>query len=108
MNRNEQIEVIRKSCIGANPEIERKYPYLGGEYSEGRPIRLADVLLEMGHRKSGTSYFIDPDGYFHEWFSLKGRLDLRSTVQWNLKKDSLTEQSDQTISFLSDLLTPKD
>lgn len=51
----------------------------------GRPIRLADVLL------TGA------DG-----FGAKNVLDL--TIYWNLRKDSLEDQSEETIDFIYQLL----
>lgn len=67
----------------------------------GRPIRLADVLLAL-NRKSNTSGYwaVDTTG---AW------LDMRKSVrhimsEWNLRKDSLDEQSEETISFLYELL----
>jgi hypothetical protein len=68
-----------------------------------RPIRLADVLLAMNKARNEYSYFVDTEGHFHEWFSLKGRLDLRTVSHWELLK-SFEDQSESTINFLYDLL----
>ncbi|HST52375.1 MAG TPA: hypothetical protein VLJ61_10240, partial [Pyrinomonadaceae bacterium] len=67
-------------------------------------IRLADVLLAIASElPRSDSYFVDADGGFHEWFSPKGRLDLRTVARWDLTKD-LDHQSKECKEFLIDLL----
>jgi hypothetical protein len=55
-----------------------------------RPIRLADVLLAFGERVHNDDRIDD---------LIKG-----TTYSWNLRKDNLNEQSEQTINFLASLL----
>lgn len=66
----------------------------------GRPIRLVDVLLAM----RGLNYIsIDPSGDFWQT-STRGRSHL--VANWNLRADSLEDQSPETISFIHSLLKP--
>lgn len=65
-----------------------------------RPIRLADVLLAIG--KTGKSCAIDDTGSFCE--SDFGGFVPNYTKQWNLRKDSLEEQSKNCISFIHELI----
>lgn len=88
MNRTEQIDLIRGKCIEAlSADGTRSEQSL---YARGfdRPIRLSDVLLAIQESGNGKaiSYFLVADG------------------NWNLRKDSLDEQTNETISFLADLL----
>lgn len=67
----------------------------------GRPIRLADVLLAMRGKVSNKAFSLHSGGYRdYLWFEDK-EISLNF---WNLLRDSLTEQSDETILFLVDLL----
>lgn len=66
----------------------------------GRPIRLADALLALGMKKNYG--YVCTDGSLFE-----GGLDVENDFsygQWNLRKDSLDEQSEETVSFLYELL----
>ena len=65
---------------------------------------LADVLLAIDKATKESSYFVDSEGSFHEWFAPKGRLDLQTITKWNLKDDNLDNQSEETINFLWELL----
>ena len=58
----------------------------------GRPIRLADVLI-TAIPKSGSLNFLIQDGHAEEILK-----------SWNLSKDSLDDQSEETINFLANLL----
>lgn len=70
----------------------------------GRPIRLADVLVAMqGKDKPVQSVGVEINGRFldcnedmTEWHILEPR--------WNLRADSLDEQSPETIEFLANVL----
>jgi hypothetical protein len=118
----QNIEIIRKACIEANPDIKSKYHVStgnnlrcslcgeldnydnAGKCQNGviRPIRLADILLAIA--KFGDYYTIDVDGRFifgKEW--IKESNDVLA-LTWNLRKDSLTDQSEETITFLANLL----
>ena len=65
-------------------------------------VRLADVLLAMqGNHRAVVAvdingHLLDCDNDMKEWVILEQK--------WNLRKDDLTEQSDETISWLADLL----
>lgn len=67
-------------------------------------ITLAVVLRAIGKSTKYTSYFVDSDGSFHEWFAPKGRLDLRTVAQWNLEHDNYDQQSEEFKRFLGTLL----
>lgn len=119
--REKQIEAIRQKCIEANPEIETQrcgncgYEMDGGYCreldsegegqphcpgpSELRPIRLADVLLAIKNK----SILVDITGNFWEWRSMN-EAPRSFAATWNLRKDDLTEQSDECITFLAELL----
>lgn len=139
MKTQENLELIRKACIAANPEIgyvhyfpvgenkclgcgvqrkwvDRKTDFLethkeGGSYREvtvteydetgkpcpklGREPRLADVLVVIGKIET----------WGHGWARIPDReLAELCFVHWNLLKDNLSEQSDETINFLAELL----
>lgn len=137
---NDKLELIRKKCIEANPEIvELKfgcevvlnlnndkavllgetssflsgwfktnneiYP-VGGHTFEiiGRPIRLADVIFAISKNwvrdNSDKSRLMGTFVFFSDQQS-----KLLCTVSlWNLLKDNLEDQSEETISFIYDLL----
>ena len=94
------LQIVRGAVIKANPEImEIRVRKLCKEHGFGndkchciarqRPIRLADVLLAIGE--------IRPD-----FLLAVGHL-----ASWNLRKDNLEEQSEETINFLASLLEKK-
>lgn len=88
----------------------RTFPYSSG-YANGvkkiigHPIQLHHVLKAIGKKPNNKewSYFVGPQGGFHEWFSLKGRLDLRTVAKWDLNK-SLSDQSPEVHEFLLSIL----
>ena len=104
---------LKQKIIEANPEL--KVPMVNmtidqleeiagdvgyfetKQYIKERPIRLADVLLAI-------SLTWDNDEQIKEQYIKKGKmyelLDL-----WNLKDDSLDNQSQETKQFLIDILT---
>ena len=99
MNKLQNIEVIRRACVAANPEIEQGY-WVGGDNALYDPhpswvnepiIRLADVLEAA--RKVGYNSTED-------WLAVITGIITR----YDLRKDSLTDQSDETLQFLADLL----
>lgn len=149
----EELEIIRKACIEANPEImelkfgcevhvkglvhtifafeeseglysailNKPFPeemkwadYLDCEFTKdaegveilGRPVRLVDVLLAADFKSNSL-----------EGLKITSVLNLREDTPnqaliavgsivntWNLRKDSLSEQSPETITFLANLL----
>lgn len=97
MTHAERLQHVRQKCVEANPQI------LKGEWDAGigsqpecwipRDIRLADVLLALQtHLTSSTV------------MSVCGRICFGDDVSWNMRKDSLDDQSEETISFLHSLL----
>lgn len=71
----------------------------------GRPIRLADVLLVIPENHSLSIGIL---GYFENWILVEGdtyKLKHFKGIKWNLLKDSLEEQSEETLTFISNLLT---
>lgn len=107
---NSNLEIIRAVCIDANPEIVSvvENEFDGVDVSE-RPIRFADVLLAIGKKERGH-IFARADGeiaVFFKWvdFGEEKRHEVEPTyIEWNLRKDDLTQQSPETLQFLSDLL----
>lgn len=98
-------KVISDACIAANPSIkESEYCECGHQMyyqgiEKGRPIRLADVLLAIGRR--GDRWNIGGDGCFNHLDQFN---NWQKVAQWNLKSDTLSAQSPETIDFLYELL----
>lgn len=77
--------------------------------SIGRPIRLSDVLVAIENRKTSSSDGeVDYSSYgilFHIGkYADIGRNGFYSKCYYNLLKDSLDDQSEETISFIYELL----
>lgn len=78
----------------------------------GRPVRLADVLLAIKKEDAMVNKGGQLLHYAGETESLDGRYrgfyvkHYTPTITWNLRKDSLEDQSDECLQFLSDLLLP--
>jgi len=69
------------------------------------PCRLADVLLAIKESESYGHYIpsVDCEGYFRaETGVVIG--DEKGDMRWNLYADDLEKQSEETISFLYELL----
>lgn len=74
----------------------------------GRPIRLADVLLaihaQTADRKvTGFWTVVGENGEFAKLMLHEGELE-NCNIAWNLLKDDLRQQSEETVDFLYDLL----
>jgi len=96
------IEKIRKACIKANwPDVpESAYKW---EFENGEPTRLADVLLAIG---GYGNWFIDDTGIFIRAVRKEFTYDYTSpNIKWNLTKDNLNDQSEETLEFISRLLS---
>jgi len=110
------LQTIREACIKANPEI-RDFEY-GIEHCEKhkigyklgqlkcedciarcRPIRLADVLFAMN-----PNILVDGLGVFWEFIDGREYRCKQHTTKWNLKDDNLEQQSEETLTFISELL----
>lgn len=144
MTIHQNIDIIKKACIAANPsimelrpgieilyapntEFESKAIYLGLAKTRknhttcwikndgspaievklidtqilGRPIRLADVLGTIGQLFGVTrSLEIHTQGY---GFYMREK-DINEFVRYEMLKDSLQEQSEETLEFLANLL----
>ena len=75
----------------------------------GRPIRLADVLYMLNHKEIYDTS-ISQSGYFEQWRRLPGKkwnLDSDDRYNWNLLDDNLEHQSDDTVSFIHQLIENK-
>ena len=68
----------------------------------GRPIRLADVLLTM-ELAEGNYHMVNPFGEFY-YYEETGTTWRGTNFCWNLRADDVEKQSEETISFLYDLL----
>lgn len=101
--RETHLATIREACIKANPEVAelKAFECPDGEHEDTylyRPIRLADVLEAARVARGGM------------WARYNGVMTLDQWVadllpMWDLQKDDLTEQSDECLSFLADLLS---
>lgn len=85
------LELIQQKCAEANPD--------GFEFGVSRPIRLADVLLAIRANPSHHSYSIQVS---ENVSFCRGETWIE--IGWNLRKDNLNDQSEDTIHALADLL----
>lgn len=107
MNRDQQIALIRQKCIEATRKL-RQCSNHGVEFSvecevcRTRPISLSLVLLalEKADTYSDRIVSINSAGLFEVRYAEDGNIN----VEWNLRKDDLTEQTDKCITFLTKLL----
>jgi hypothetical protein len=107
-----QLEAIRGACIKVNPEIEKReelYHPEGLGLSEPlhlfSKVRLADVLLAMKDINAEKIWAVDVScGQFFGQSISGGSPIYHKTGIWNLRKDDLTEQSDECLTFLAELL----
>ncbi len=90
---------------GANGEaIAKRYSADNFEII-GRPIRLADVLLAIEIRKP-TMKITDSDNIdYGKMVDITEEEKIKAMFDWDLKSDDLEKQSEETISFLHNLLT---
>lgn len=65
----------------------------------GRPIRLADVLLALNKSVSLGCY-----PQYNDMLLINANDTHKTSGFWNLLKDSLTEQSEETITFIHQLI----
>lgn len=112
---NDNLEIIRKAVIAANPEIRNwsdcfvHNPLLqGGADGDScqckiRPIRLADVMLAIQHQRVLENGGKIPTSA-SKIFETTGKINELIWLRWNLRKDSLEEQSEECLQFLGTLL----
>lgn len=89
---------VRKDCKEKQHLIWKNLPF-GREEIIGRPIRLADVLFAIGRSEYPYLFQVSSLGAI----SCNGRVPIQPDY-WDLRKDDLTAQSDETLSFLASLL----
>lgn len=105
--RQAAIEKIRAACIAANRERWNN-PDNYESHMSGWTIRLADVLLAIETKSS--SYSVSNVGYFERWECLPDtngrdyRLYSDPKIRWNLRADDLTQQSDELIELVANLV----
>ena len=105
-----KLQEVKQKIIEANPEIEVRNtsvkipePFSGLINYRDTTIRLADVLLAI--RKHYTITFsVNALGEFEQRMFINNAWIIKSVSNWNLSKDSLDEQSEETISFLWEIL----
>jgi hypothetical protein len=97
--RDQQLEAIRAACIRANPHIsERSIGAVDEDtgtdmWVRDDTIRLADVLM-----------LPDTSEMLNATDEENATVCFRFIRMWNLRKDDLTEQSDECVAFLYNLL----
>jgi hypothetical protein len=97
------IAFITQKCIAANENkaLFCECPLCQGDRWCSRPIRLADVLLAIEEKDNDVR---DVKIYLHQAFHEVGIIWGNIEACWNLRKDDLTEQSEETINFIAGLL----
>lgn len=111
MTREQNIAKIREACIKENPERWNN-PDNYEPNRMGWDIRLADVLLAIDKalqakespqaKERELLLRIGTDGGFHQQHDI-GYWRFEGCY-WNLSHDSLTDQSDETISFIASVV----
>lgn len=103
----QRLEAVRQKCVEANPDIN--LVYLGEEKGKplyaGRSPTLADVLLAVAH-KDHDLFVNEQGGMCGDSMRAEGWTQImdRDDAHWNLRQDSLDQQSEPTITFLHQLL----
>jgi hypothetical protein len=104
--RPQYLQSIREACIKANPEKNWK----GFKYGKLGVINatcgLADVLLAIwkANPANRTNITVESSGQFIYITYDDAGAYKNAGPEWNLRKDDLTEQSDESLAFLADLL----
>lgn len=94
MNRDQHIALVWRKCIEANADEKDRYE-IGP-----RAVRLADVLLAIQKARGGM--WARHSGVFEVDQWVKDLLPM-----YDLRKDDLTEQSDECVAFLAKLLNDR-
>lgn len=96
---NDSLDTV---TIGTASPFE-SYNLYPSEYTVlGRPIRLADVLMAI--KQEHRIFAVDDNGDIIS-LDIAGRvITYPALANWNLRLDDLTQQSPETLQFLSDLL----
>jgi hypothetical protein len=98
MDKQTNLDKIRKACIEANPQGHWLQPSSavtapGSFVPENRPIRLADVLLAIECK------FSEPTLPRVSLWGVANTIEL-----WNFRDDNLEHQSEATINFIALLI----
>jgi hypothetical protein len=113
--RDQHLQTIREACIKVSPNGQWKEVGSITNDADGnlvvnlqdRRIRLADVLLAIWqvNPANRTNVVVESAGTFviTSWHGVESSRSLGP--EWNLPKDDLTQQSDECLAFLADLLT---
>lgn len=98
MTREQNIQLIRERAVEANPEIRGRWGIDDTPPIE-RGVRLSDVLLAMEGKPAYDRVVVTTSGHIMDFEGV-----VPPNAKWNFRKDDLTQQSDETISFLAELL----
>lgn len=105
MTREQHLEIIRRACIEANPELAADMKLKTSQESlvilYENVISLADVLLAQDVALCDRM----KESPVNEALTQRKWLFGEICHMWNLRKDDLAEQEDTTLQFLSDLLS---
>ena len=101
--RQENLQIIRDACVAANP---KERVIIGGVLEIITPIRLADVLLAVEGNDTRDLLRIDEYGVFWIGNSIEVVRE-NHKIQYNLRTDDITLQSDECIEFIAGLLDKK-
>jgi hypothetical protein len=114
MTRDQQRELIRRKCIEANPEIQTyRSPCQCKDHGNcpfadharvGRPIRLADVLCVAEARTHKEVEGGNPEEQAESFETFRRDIFANVCVEWDIYHDDLTQQSDECVAFLAQLL----
>lgn len=97
--------VVDKHSGGSSQEVEvTDYNMEGGPCPEhmSRSIRLAEVLLAIGNKDYQQMLAHQMQ---ETTLTMISSVVAQTIYHWNLRKDDLTEQSDECIEFLANLLS---
>lgn len=96
-------ELVRRSVRATKIDNEWKATEFKGQFL--RPYSLADVLMAID--KADEMIMIDWEGQFRQFGCSCSSVRLKTgedMPKWNLKDDDLEHQSDETLTFLTELL----
>lgn len=109
-----QKQALRQKIVEANPEIRTggpiKLTWNDGQVEERvpfRPIRVADAILAVQayFKNAGATDLPDGPDKQHSLYLYDVAI-LQLLGFWNLLRDSLDDQSEETLAFLHSLLLP--
>lgn len=103
MSRDENIRAIYKACVKLKTfEDTNWYPKI---------VRLCDVMAAIRATKNPRHFLVDQDGLFvrldkeNEWgWEHFGKGDTGTPPVWNIYKDNIEDQTDETIDWIARML----